>query len=408
MKQKLFSRDFTLVVIGQIISLFGNAILRFALPLYLLDISGSPKLFGLCSALSFLPMIVLTPMGGVVADRVNKQRIMVVLDFFTCALVTGFTFFMGFAPLIPLLVCTLMLLYGISGAYQPAVQASLPLLCAGDHLLAGNAVINQVSALSGLLGPIIGSVLYSAFGLTPVLIVAAICFFASAVMELFIRIPHTPQPGGASALAVVRDDLKQSLRFIRREKPVLGRYIVLICAFNVFLSALLIIGLPVIVKTTLGLNDLWYGFQQAAMAAGGLIGGVLAGVLARRLNIRHTGLLLHLCAVGLVPIGLALLFGLPAPVSYAVVTLVSAVLMACATLFQVQVLAFAQGVTPQVLTGKVLACLMALSMCAQPVGQAMYGTLFEALTGNEGWILIGAACAALLIARQAHRLAKDL
>lgn len=408
MKQKLFSRDFTLVVIGQIISLFGNAILRFALPLYLLDVSGSPRLFGLCSALSFLPMIVLTPMGGVVADRVNKQRIMVVLDFFTCALVTAFTLFMGLAPLIPLLVCTLMLLYGISGAYQPAVQASLPILCTGDNLIAGNAVINQVSALSGLLGPIIGSLLYSTFGLTPVLVVAAICFFASAVMELFIRIPHTPQPGGESALAVVRDDLTQSLHFIRNEKPILGRYIVLICAFNVFLSALLIIGLPVIVKETLGLNDLWYGFQQAAMAAGGLIGGVLAGVLAGRITIRHTGFLLLLCAVGLVPIGLTLLLGLPAVASYAVVTLVSMVLMACATLFQVQVLAFAQGATPQALTGKVLACLMALSMCAQPIGQALYGTLFEALSGHEGWILIGACCAALLIARRAHGLAQDL
>ena len=50
MKQKLFSKDFTLVVIGQIISLFGNATIRFALPLYLLNLTGSSALFryGLC------------------------------------------------------------------------------------------------------------------------------------------------------------------------------------------------------------------------------------------------------------------------------------------------------------------------------------------------------------------------
>ena len=63
---KLFRRDFTLVVIGQIISLLGNAVLRFVLPLYLLDITGSRSLFGLCSAAAFAPMVVLTPLGGAV------------------------------------------------------------------------------------------------------------------------------------------------------------------------------------------------------------------------------------------------------------------------------------------------------------------------------------------------------
>jgi len=82
-QSKLFHKDFNLVVIGQIISLFGNAILRFALPLYILQESGSAALFGLVSACAFIPMIVLSPIGGTIADRVNKQRIMVVLDFFT-------------------------------------------------------------------------------------------------------------------------------------------------------------------------------------------------------------------------------------------------------------------------------------------------------------------------------------
>lgn len=119
MREKLFHRDFTLVVIGQIISLLGNAVLRFVLPLYLLDVTGSRSLFGLCSAAAFVPMVVLTPLGGVVADRLHKQRIMVVLDFFTCALVALTALALGHLPLVPVLVAAMMLLYGISGAYQP-------------------------------------------------------------------------------------------------------------------------------------------------------------------------------------------------------------------------------------------------------------------------------------------------
>ena len=88
-KQKLFQRDFTMVVIGQIISLFGNGILRFALPLYLLRETGSSSLFGIVTACSFIPMVIFSLFGGVVADRVNKRNIMVILDFST-AFLTGF------------------------------------------------------------------------------------------------------------------------------------------------------------------------------------------------------------------------------------------------------------------------------------------------------------------------------
>ena len=83
MKQKLFSKDFTLVVLGQIISLFGNAAIRFALPLYLLNQTGSPALYGTVTACALIPAILLAPIGGIVADRVNKRNIMVILDFFT-------------------------------------------------------------------------------------------------------------------------------------------------------------------------------------------------------------------------------------------------------------------------------------------------------------------------------------
>lgn len=75
MQTKLFGRDFTLVVVGQIISLFGNAILRFALPLYLLRETGSSTLFGVVTACSFAPMVILSMVGGVLADRVNKRDI---------------------------------------------------------------------------------------------------------------------------------------------------------------------------------------------------------------------------------------------------------------------------------------------------------------------------------------------
>lgn len=122
-----FSKDFLLVVIGQIISLFGNQILRYALPLYLLNQTGSSALFGTISACAFIPMIVLFPVGGIIADRVNKRNIMVMLDFATAALIVLFYVMAGTVDIVPLMAVTMMVLYGIQGAYQPAVKASVPI-----------------------------------------------------------------------------------------------------------------------------------------------------------------------------------------------------------------------------------------------------------------------------------------
>lgn len=136
-EKTMWRRDFTLVVIGQVVSLFGNAVLRFALPLWLLRETGSPALFGMVTAVSFIPMIALSLMGGVLADRVNKRNIMVGLDFLTAGLITAFYSLQGRFPTVPLIIAALMLLYAVSGAYQPAVQASIPALVEPEPHYAG-------------------------------------------------------------------------------------------------------------------------------------------------------------------------------------------------------------------------------------------------------------------------------
>ena len=375
-KTKRFGKDFILVIIGQIISLFGNAVLRFALPLYLFDQTGSPTLLGLVSAGSFLPMVVLSPVGGIVADRVNKRNIMVVLDFSAAALIALFALALGRMPLVPLLMAVLLLLYGIQGAYQPAVQASIPLLAAPEQLMPANAAVNMVSSLASLVGPVLGGVLYSWNGLRPILYVSCACFVFSAVMETFIRIPHASRGDGGSIWRVAQKDMARSLRYIFREKPVVGRIILLVCAFNLFMSSMLIIGLPVILRQTLAVDTLRYGLSQGALAAGGLAGGILAGVLGERLDIRRAHFLLLGCALGILPMGLSLALA-PASAGYVVVAVCSFMLMVLSTLFSVQMMAFVQSQTPGELVGKVISCLLALSMCAQPIGQAMYGVLFE-------------------------------
>ena len=108
---KLFNKDFTLVIIGQIISLFGNAIIRLALPLYLLDLTGSATLYGTALACSMIPMILLSPIGGIIADRVNKRNVMVILDFSTAALLVLFAAGVKVLNPVIIIIITMMILF---------------------------------------------------------------------------------------------------------------------------------------------------------------------------------------------------------------------------------------------------------------------------------------------------------
>ena len=402
----LFRRDFTLVVLGQIVSLFGNAILRFALPLYLLRQTESPALFGAVGAAAFIPAVLCAPIGGVVADRVNKRNIMVVLDFSTAGLILLFTLLLDRAPLVPLMVASLMLLYGIAGAYQPSVQASIPLLARPEQLTSANAVINMVQTLSALPGPVIGGVLFGAFGLRPILWVGMACFFLSAVMELFIRIPHSPRAAAGGVLSTVRRDLGESWRFIRRERPVFLSVMLVLALFNLVLSAALVVGIPVAVVQTLGMSDSRLGVTQGAMGLGGLFGGVLAALLGPRLRLRRGGAVLLAASLTAAGMGAALLPGVPPSLGWWGVTAMSFAIMVLSTLLVVVLSAAVQGQTPPELLGKVMAFIMAVSNCAAPLGQAVYGALFEAC---PAWaVLLGAAGAAALAAAWSRGVFRDL
>lgn len=402
----LFRRDFTLVVVGQIISLFGSAILRFALPLYLLRQTGSPALFGAVGAAAFVPAVLCAPLGGVVADRVNKRNIMVLLDFSTAGLILAFTLLLGRAPLVPLMAACLMLLYGIAGAYQPAVQASIPLLARPEQLTSANAVINMVSTLSGLLGPVVGGVLFGAFGIRPILFVGILCFFLSAVMELFIRIPHRPRAAAGNVLSTVRQDLKESWRFVRRERPVFLSVMLVLALFNLVLSAALVVGIPVTVVQVLNMSDSLLGITQGAMGLGGLFGGILTACLGARLSLRRGNLVLLAASLTAAVMGLALLPGVPPALGWWAVTAMSFAIMVLSTMLVVVLSAAVQGQTPPELLGKVMAFIMAVSNCAAPVGQAVYGALFERC---PAWaVLLGAAGAAALTAAYSRRVFREL
>ena len=400
---KKYGKDFTLVVVGQIVSLFGNAILRFSLPLYLLRETGSSTLFGIVTACSFLPMIVLSLLGGVLADRVNKRNIMVCLDFLTAGVITVFSWLLGILPIIPLFITVLMLLYGISGTYQPAVQASIPALVPKEKILSANAIVNQIGALANFIGPIIGGMLYGAFGIVIILKVSVLCFVLSAVMEIFIKIPFQKQPTQDKVLQIAAGDLRDSIRFLRMEKPLFVQICIVIAGLNLFLSPMMTIGIPVIVVDKLHLTDGLLGLTQGMLAVGGILGGLLTVLLDKKLTPQTAYVPLFLCTACSCLMGFGMAIGQSPMIKYVILSVTGLSVTIFTTMFSIQMLAVVQAETPQHLIGKVVACIMTFIMCVQPIGQLLYGFLFECLP-SQPVIIIGASMISLVIAVRSKKI----
>ena len=192
-RRSLFTPNFILLILGQLTSLFGNFILKLALSMYVLEVTGSAAAFAGILSLATVPTILLTPFGGILADRANRRNIMVALDTLTGICVLSAALFISGENDLAV-ISMLLIILSVFGAFEtPTVQACIPTMLTGDNIMKGNAVVNQTASLSYLTAPLLGGIFYTAFGLQPVMFASVLCFCITALFECVIRLPY-PRP----------------------------------------------------------------------------------------------------------------------------------------------------------------------------------------------------------------------
>ena len=386
--KKLWNRDFSLLIFGQTVSIFGNMILSFALPLYILDISGSAALFGLVLSLPYISLIIASPVGGILADRLRKQRIMFWLDVTTTVIIVLYIALSGlFTVIVPIIIVKLMALNAIQGMYMPAVQSSVPVLVSADKLVPANAVVGMVNTLSSMAGMAIAGILYASFGLFPILAVSGICFAVTAVMDLLIRIPYKKQESSGNLVQIIKSDMSQSAKFMVKEKPIIAKIAVIAFFLQVTLMAMIIVGIPVLIVQNLNMGMKLVGVSQSIMMAGGILGSIITGMLGARLTIKKMPFLIILGSVAIMPIGLIFLFETPVFWAFTVITAASALSACILQMATIQFFAFIQGETPIEFTGKVMSLILILPFLASALGHLIYGVLFEQFEAAP-WIVV--------------------
>ena len=386
--QKLFTRNFTFLILGQISSLIGNFSLKFALSMYILEQTGSASVFAGLLAAAMLPTILLSPFGGILADWANRRNIMVALDFLSglSVLIAGFA--------VPsehdiFAIGTLLLILSVLGAFEsPTVQACIPQMLSGDNIIKGNAIVSQVASIASLITPFLGSIFYTVLGIRPVFYTTSICFFVTAFLECFILLDHKKSQSKIKLSSVIKEEFSVSMHFLCRQQPGILKLLLLAALVSLFVTGTAVIGFPYLVRTILGLSSNHYGIAESAMGIASVSGSLLVVLLAKKIHSRHLCIVLISFGICLVPCGIAFILPLSTFPRYLILLIMFCTCQLGCSMFSTYAVSLIQSKTPEHLMGKVMSYVFTLSMCAQPAGQVIYGALFDHFSDNVYFVLI--------------------
>jgi MFS family permease len=373
-KSLYHNRSFLIFWIGQSLSVVGDAFATVALPLLVLQATGSVIQMGLVTATFTISSVMSSLLSGIIVDHVDRRWLMIICD-------TGRLLLYGSIPLVWLLVGPqLWLVYVVvvlgtclAMCFYVAYNTVLPHLIEHEQIVLANGWLQAGGALSFVLGPVLAGLVSTIWGPSVAAGVDALSFVVSAFSLLFIRLRQSasPQKDSIATLSLNKQELLAGIHFLLCQ-PTLRAVSLLSMSFFPLLAPaqdLFIFRL----KHDLIQSDGTIGLIFSLAALGGILGGLLASVLRRRLGFGISWLgaliLISMAAIGV---------GLTANVW--LVAFLATGFTFGQTLLDINSIALRQQLTPDHLLGRVTAASWTMYRLLGPIGV----TIFTALAARLG------------------------
>ena len=262
---------------GQSVSLIGTWMQMAAQSWLVLSLTGSATALGVIIALQTLPVLLLGPYGGVVADRVDKRRLMVILQgaMGVQALILGVLTVMGIVQLWEIGVLAALL--GLNNAFENPARQAFMLEMVGSESLRNAVSLNSVLVnVARVIGPAVAGLLIATVGEGPCFLANAASFVAviASLVTLDRSAIHSSPPSGRRP-----GQLREGLRYVRHS-PDLGVPLAMMALVGA-LAYEFQVTLPVMAKQGLHVGAAGYGFMTAAMGVGAVVGGLFVATRGR-------------------------------------------------------------------------------------------------------------------------------
>lgn len=276
----LWTRDFTIITLGSVVSMFGNAMSGFAMSLMVLDISDSTLLYAIYIAMFTLPQLFMPVLSGALLDRFSRKRTIYSLDFLSAFLyaVMGAILSAGWFSF-PVFAVYCFILGSIQSAYIVAYESFYPLLIPEGNYQKAYSIASVLETLSTVMVPV-STFLYGRIGLAPLLFVNAVCFFIAAVLETrigaeeqYIADQQRTKLEGHHPFRQVAADVIEGIQYLSEERGLMA--VALYFAFSAICGGVSsVIVLPYF-KSTFANGEYWYMLVMAFALGGRAIGGMI-------------------------------------------------------------------------------------------------------------------------------------
>lgn len=362
------NRNFMLIWLGQAVSVIGDRVHGLVVAWWVLDRTGDPAKVGQLLLAATLPLVVLAPLGGALADRWDRRRILLVSDLARGALVLGLAALelSGRLDLVALFAAT-VLVNALSAVFLPTLLAVTPTLVGEDQVLQASSLQDAIAGGAGILGPAIGGLLLAAVGPGVLFALNGASYLVAGLSTLLARVP-SPAGAGGPGLA---EQLAEGLAYLKQERLILGM-IVVFGALNFFASPIQMY-LPAFAKIVYGRGPQALGAMEAALSAGMVAAAVLLAARATRPR-KAMPILGAILACG----ALFLALGIPLPYPAALAALVA--MGFSIGLANVFILVLFQERVPADRLGRVMGLVTTVTTAAQPAAYAAAGAAGAALT----------------------------
>lgn len=386
----LKNRNFMLLFIGKLVSQLGDVVYNMAIGWYILTVTSSAVQMSIYMALGTVVYIVAGPIGGVVADRLDRKKIIIWMDIIRGLTVAIIGLLMYFKIESIYLFYIASVILSICGAlFVPASNAMMPMIVEDSQLTKANSVGGSVGSISNIAGTIVGGILYAVLGIKAIFILNSVSYIICGIFEIFIVMPSARDMVTAEKPADKKHmfkELAESYSFMRNHR---GMFILMWFStiINFIMIPLMAVFVPYIFNQILHVSTKQYSYVGAASAFGFLIGAAIISVLPQKDKINHY-IRISLIAFSILVFGIYFIMlykssNLISNTTVVALFVVIYLLLGISTsILNIPTGVVVQRLVPNEILGKVSALLNTLIMAAMPLGMLLGGAAADIMPMN--------------------------
>ncbi len=375
-------RNMLLYGAGKLVSLFGAQIYSFAISLYVLKLTNSGMTFATSLVFSMLPRVLMGPIAGVAADRIDRKKIVLSMDILCGILMLSFY---GIAVLDEIRLAYIygfsFLLTTLNTFFDVAIDASKPNLVDREDIFRINSIGQGIMSVAAISGPFLGGLIYAIVDIKAFLLINGISFILSAISEAFIDFGYNANSNESESNGKNEGfikELKEGFSYFINDKIIFN-----IMSFSLLINFLMqlsiTVPIPYFLNNVVMLSPLKYGIVKAFMPVGMLLGAISLSMLPQKEKLyKRLMLLMTIFIIFVFTMGIPMMsISMSADVIFIFYLIAMGGLGFTIAWIDIPLLSVMQRETPDEIRGRVFGLIGTAAIAIAPLGVILAGILLE-------------------------------